>query len=653
MKAKKQAKKGSSKTPVKKKPPKITDRATVYATAVVNGDIIAGPYVRGSCQRHLNDLRRSASNDPTFPYYYDEHEAAEAIAFFEECLRLNGGQFEGLPFILLLWQCLVIGSIFGWKRNSDGMRRFRVVYVETAKGSGKSPLCAGVGIKGLVADNEPRAEIYAAATLRDQAMVLFRDAVAFYDQSEELQSRLTASGVGDNRWNLAYLDKGSFFRVISSDNKRGKSGPRPHMALIDEIHEHPDGNVIEMLRAGFKFRRQPLSFMITNSGHDKTTVCWEYHEMGCKVALEQIQNDELFSYICSLDEADLKDDAFLQNESSWIKVNPSLEAGIPGYDYIRGQVNEARNMPSKMATVKRLCFCIWTESDNPAFSAESWLACRDKDYPIDILAGRRCWGGLDLSAVDDLTSLALIFEPQAQPKFIVDEETQRQVLESFTDEEIAEHVANGLDPYWRLKVFFWIPSEGIGEKENAQHVPYIAWRENGSIFTSPGLAISKTQVVQFIDSEVAAKYDLQGIAYDRNRMKDLIEFASKGGIELDIGEWDKKNRVWIFSGRSGIKMMPFGQEGRSMAPAIDKFELFLLQKLFRHDGNPCLGWNVASAVIREDNDGYRKVMKNKSTGKVDGLVATVMAHGVIDDGPPQRSSFIGKSVEQIVADILM
>jgi phage terminase large subunit-like protein len=163
------------------------------------------------------------------------------------------------------------------------------------------------------------------------------------------------------------------------------------------------------------------------------------------------------------------------------------------------------------------------------------------------------------------------------------------------------------------------------------------------------MAISKTQVIQFIDAEVAAKYDLQGIAYDRNRMKDLIEFASKGGIELDIGEWDKKNTAWSFLGRSGIKMMPFGQEGRSMAPAVDKFELFLLQKLFRHDGNPCLNYNVASAVIKEDNDGYRKVMKNKSTGKVDGLVAMVMACGVVDDGPPQRSFYENMTLDQIRA----
>ena len=132
-----------------------TDRATIYAKAVIDRTIPAGPYVRGSCQRHLNDLEHAHERG----FYYDLVAASEAIAFFEEVLKLNGGQFEGKPFLLIPWEDFIIGSIFGWKRESDKMRRFRVAYVETAKGSGKSPLCGGVGIKGLVADSEPRAEI--------------------------------------------------------------------------------------------------------------------------------------------------------------------------------------------------------------------------------------------------------------------------------------------------------------------------------------------------------------------------------------------------------------------------------------------------------------------------------------------------------------
>ena len=207
-------------TTKRKKKDFSSDRATAYAQAVINGDTVTGPYVRAACQRHLDDLEHAGERG----YYYDEHEAAEGIAFFEEVLHLNGGQYEGNPFTLFPWEAFIVGSLFGWKRKRDKMRRFRVAYVEGPKGCGKSPIAGGIGLKGLCADQEPRAEIYAAATMRDQAMILFRDAVAMYEQSPLLEKRLVSSGVGEKCWNLSHLESGSFFRVISSDKKQ--SGPR-------------------------------------------------------------------------------------------------------------------------------------------------------------------------------------------------------------------------------------------------------------------------------------------------------------------------------------------------------------------------------------------------------------------------------------------
>jgi phage terminase large subunit-like protein len=578
-----------------------TDRTTRYARAVLDGVLIAGPYVRGACQRHLDDLEKAKSD---WPYWYDCKEAAEAIDFFESNLFLNGGRYEGKPFLLFGWQDFIVGSIFGWKRKANGKRRFRVAYIETAKGSGKSPLCAGVGLKGLVSDGEARAEVYAAATYKDQAMVLFRDAIAFYDQSPELQKRLYASGTGVMRWKLEKTNnRGSFFRVISSEKKQ--SGPRPHMALLDEIHEHPDGAVIEMLRAGFKFREQPLSFMITNSGYDKTTVCWEYHENGAQVVLGVAENYELFVYICALDNEDLEDDRYLTDESVWIKVNPSLIDELPGYEYIRSQVNEARGIPSKLSTVKRLNFCVWTEAENPWISSEIWNPCRDDKFDESLLVGRRCYGGLDLSAVNDLTALALLFEPTEN------------------------------DPMFRLVVYFWLPGENLTRKAQIDHVPYDVWRDKGYVFVSKGAAISKTQVVKFLH-EQSLRFDIIGVAFDRNRIKDFFEFAELAKVDVIEGVWDKKKKQWDFQNKVGIKMMPFGQEARSMAPAIDKFEDALLQKTVRHNGNPCLTWCASNAIVVADDADNRKLSKRKSTGRIDGVVAAVMAFGVSgskDSGP--------------------
>lgn len=541
------------------------DPVTTYARAVVAGKIIAGPHVRDACRRHLEDLKSGHERGLVF----DLEAVERAIGFFRDVLRLNGGEYEGVPYDLLDWQAFIVGSLFGWK-GEDGYRRFRIAYIETAKGSGKSPLAAGIGLYGMMADGEAGAEIYAAATKKDQAMILFRDAVAMVQHSPELSARITKSGTGLNVWNLANVQTRSFFRPISSDD--GQSGPRPHIALLDEIHEHKDGYVVEMLKAGQKSRRQPLLVGITNSGTDKRSVCWDYHDYGAKVSAMQLKDDAFFAYICALDEGD---DPF-KDEKCWHKANPSLRFGLPGMRYLREQVTQARGMPSKESIVKRLNFCQWVEAESPWVSADAWFACEDKKFDMRRLLGRRCWGGLDLSSTQDLTSLVLEFEPTED------------------------------DPYWRQVEWFWLPGDGLHDKADKDRVPYIAWRDGGFLIALPGRAINKLAVVKQC-AEIAALYDLQQLGYDRWRIEDLKMILDQEGISLPLA--------------------PFGQGFKDMAPAVDEYERRLLDRQLRHNGNPVMTWCAANAVVVTDPAGNRKVAKEKATGRVDGIVAAIMATG--------------------------
>lgn len=548
-------------------PPENTDfedRTTAYARAVVAGDLIAGPQVRDACQRHLTDLEEG----PARGIHWSLEAATRAIGFFEEVLKLNGGRFEGQPFKLLPWQVFIVGSLFGWLDN-EGYRRFRVAYVETAKGSGKSPLAAGVGLYGLTADGEERAEVYAAATKKDQAQILFRDAVAMVDQSPILTTRIVKSGAPGKEFNLAYHRTSSFFRTVSADD--GQSGPRPHVALLDEIHEHKTGMVVEMMRAGTKSREQALIFMITNSGTDQLTVCWDYHEYSRKVASGALVDDSFFGFVCCMDDTD---DPF-NDEDCWYKANPSLSHGIPGLKYLREQVTQARGMPSKEATVRRLNFCQWVQADNPAISRDAWVAAQDLGYDVLQLLGRRCYAGLDLSSTQDLTSLVLLFEPTES------------------------------DPVWRLVPYFWLPNEGLARKGEQDRVPYVQWLADGHLETTPGKAIKKQFVLQRL-VEIADQFDLQGIGYDRWRIEDLNTLIEDEGASLP-------------------PLIPVGQGFQSMAPAVDEFERRLINGELRHSGHPVLTWCAANAVYQQDPAGNRKVDKRKSTGRVDGIVASVMA----------------------------
>lgn len=551
----------------KRRPPESTacdDRATAYAQAVVAGELIAGPQVRNACARHLRDLEEG----PARGLHWDTDAAAHAIGFFEDVLRLNGGRFEGQPFEVLPWQAFIVGSLFGWKAE-DGFRRFRVAYVETAKGSGKSPLAGGIGLYGLVADGEHRAEVYAAATKKDQAQILFRDAVAMVDQSPLLAHGIAKSGASGKEYNLAFHKTASFFRTVSADD--GQSGPRPHIALLDEIHEHKTAMVVEMMRAGTKSREQALIFMITNSGTDRLTVCWDYHDYADKVAAGVLEDDSFFGFVCALDEGD---DPF-DDEDSWYKANPSLAYGIPGLKYLREQVTQARGMPSKEATVRRLNFCQWVQADNPAISRDAWIATQDEDFDLDLLIGRRCVAGLDLSSTQDLTSLVLMFEPVE------------------------------LDPVWRMVPWFWLPEEGLAKKGEQDRVPYLAWQKAGHLDTTPGRAINKRHVLHKL-VEITERYDLQGIGYDRWRIEDLTSLIDDEGLSLP-------------------PLTPVGQGFKDMAPAVDEFERRLVNVELRHQGHPVLTWCAANAVFAEDPAGNRKLNKAKSTGRVDGVVAAVMA----------------------------
>ncbi len=221
----------------------VDDRVASFAHAVLAGEIVAGPNVRNACKRHLRDVEHG----PARGLIWVQELADRAIGFFEDVLCLNGGEYEGKPFLLAPWQTFVVGSLFGWM-TEDGFRRFRLAYIETGKGSGKSPLVGGIGLYGLVSDGEQRAEVYAAATKRDQAMILFRDAVSMVNMSPLLSERLLQSGRDEKVWNLFYPNTNSFFRPISADE--GQSGPRPHIGLLDELHEHKTATTVNMMRAG-------------------------------------------------------------------------------------------------------------------------------------------------------------------------------------------------------------------------------------------------------------------------------------------------------------------------------------------------------------------------------------------------------------------
>jgi phage terminase large subunit-like protein len=579
----------------------LPDRTTEYARDVAEGRIVAGRLVRLACERHLRDLARAEAQDPDFPYYFDTEEATLTFRFFEEVLCLNGGDFEGKPFILQPFQAFILGSLHGWK-GLDGFRRFRMAYIEQGKGSGKSPLAAGIGLKGMVYDGESRAEVYSAATKKDQASILFRDAVAMVQQSPSLRKKIIPTGAPGREWNLAHLASGSFFRPIASDD--GQSGPRPHVALIDEVHEHKSGFVIDMMRAGTKGRRQALIVEITNSGHDRTTVCYQHHTYSAQILEGVLENEAWFAYVCQLDPCDkcraegqtqpvegCPDCDDWRDERVWLKANPNLGVTIQP-KYLREQVEEAKGMPTKESVVKRLNFCLWTEAAVHAIPMDRWDACA---RPIDraALRDRDCYGGLDIGATSDFTAFTLLF-PHS------DEETVEVPADPSNPEGEKRLV---LRRSYTLLPFFWLPQHPVRRDERMGAV-IDAWTRQGFIKRTPGAVVDYDLVLKDILT-LDDEFGIQEVAFDRGFQ----------GAQFGTNLLNHFGEQKVFTIPQGIISMN--------APFREFIELVVTGRM-HHDGNPVMRWMCANCAA-ETRGGLMKPSKDKSAEKIDGVTAASMS----------------------------
>ena len=574
---------------VRSRAPKLHP-TTRYATAVVSGEIVAGEMVRLACARHLRDLERQGTEE--FPYWFDEERASRAFDFYEFELHHYEGDLDREPFELLDWQMFVVGSIYGWV-DEVGARRFRTVFLLTGKGSGKTPLGAGMALRALVDDEEPGAQVYTAATTREQAALAFKDARAMARKSPRLHDRLHVT-------EHAITFENSYFQTVSSEagNLHGK---RPHFALIDEIHVHPDDEVVEALRAGTKGRRQALIFMPTNAGQDRRSLAWRYQEYSRRVVSGVVTDEQWFAYVCQLDVcaahvADGRDMPVDEcetgcdqwtDEAVWLKANPSLPV-VPGYRYLREQVNEAQGMPAKADIVKRLNFCIWTSGRVAWIRSEVWQL----QAPPRKIRNRVGFAGYDLSEVNDITAAAYVFY-------------------------------DGQDAM-DIKLRCFLPESRIDVLARQSRAPYRRWVDEGHLILTPG---------ETIDYDFLERED--------ERMRTKYRIAAQGIDPWHAGQFASRME------KKGLKLERVSQTNQSLHDAVEEVERLLQVKGIRHGGNPLLAWVASNAILNIDARGFKRIDKQASPEKIDPLAAILNAVSVAltnTDVPPGPSVYEARGV---------
>lgn len=537
-----------------------------YGDDVLAGVVPACKWVRLAVERHRRDLvdghGRGLRFEPALGL-----EAVEYFAF----LRHSKGEWAGQPLVLEPWQRWHTYVLFGWVR-SNGLRRFRHAYIEVPRKNGKSTEAAGIGLLLFDGDGEPGAEVYTAATKLEQARIVHQEAVRMVRKSPDLSARIRVpTGTYANNLSNPFTD--SKFEPLGRDSKT-LDGLNVHGAIADELHAWPDRDLLDVIETATGSRRQPMIFRITTAGTDLESVCGYDHVYTQQVLEGTLQDDAWWGIIYTIDEGD---DPW--SPTAWRKANPNYGVSVK-MDDLEDQARKAQGMPSAMGAFLRLRLNVWTQTGTRWMPPEKWDACAGPVVEAE-LAGRLCYGGLDLASTSDITAFSLVFPP----------------------------LADG-EP-WKVLPRLWIPKESMLARAKTARVPYEAWVRDGFLQTTPGDVTDHAFILEQIRKD-ATTFDLREIAFDRWGAAQVVTKLQE--IAAETGHSDE----WVIQ---------FGQGFQSMSAPMKELERLVLGRQLAHGGHPALAWMASNVVADEDAAGNVKPNKRLSRQKIDGIVATIMALG--------------------------
>jgi phage terminase large subunit-like protein len=521
-----------------------------------------------------NPPRNIAGYDPTVfdgDYWFDDSAADLAQQFIEKhCCHIKG-RLAGKLLTLEDWQVDLVRTLFGWKRQ-DGLRRYRKAFIYLPRKNGKTLLLAAIANLVMFVERfrDAGAEIYIAAASRDQASLLFDIAAGMVRRNPLMQKRCKLLGsvkrivVGD-----------SFMRALPMEANTAH-GFNSSLICCDELHawegEH-GREFYDVLQTSTGAREEPLSIDITTAGYDKHSICYEQLQHALKVR-DNPAYDEAFLPVLYF----AADDEDWREPATWRKANPNIDVSI-SEEFLRAECEKAKNSPAYENTFKRLYLNVFTTASSRWISSEKWAECSVVEAKPEAhtewaaqFDAKECWAGLDLSTTTDLTAFVLAF-PMDGGKI-------------------------GLLPH------FWVPEEGMRRRSRKDRVPYEVWHKQGWLKATPGETVDYEYVIAEIQ-ELSKRYNIREINFDR---------------------WGAPN-VRIQLENSGLTMLEFGQGFASMSPPSKELEKLVLDGRLDHGNHPVLNWCAANVVAELDAAGNIKPSKKKSTERIDGIVAAVMALG--------------------------
>ena len=512
--------------------------------------------------------------------WYDEAAAQKSVDFFPTFLRHVEGEWAGQPFFLDPWEEAVTRAVFGYKLP-DGRRLIRVVIIFIARKNGKTSFAAGLAPLLLLGDAEPGGQGYVMAVDKDQALILFTKTCQMVSGSPALSEHLEVF-----KPSVFCPSLQASFKPLSRSvaNKHGFS---PSFAIGDELHEWPDGQVAEVVHKGMAARRQPLEIYISTAGLKGQGYAWEMYDHAKRVLSGDIVDPHCLAVLFEIDEDDDWTD-----EAVWAKANPNLGVSVK-VDFLRAECEKAKRSTRLENDFRRFHLNQWVEQVTRWLPMPAWRACSDD--PTDpvrwqklehAFAGRSCFGAIDLGATRDISALIWLFPPL----------------------EEGERVG--------VLCRFWVPLASLDDRVDRRPVKYRQWADQGAVVVTDGNATDYRAIYEQIYRDLET-FRVQDIGFD---------------------PWNANQMLTDLHGE-GVPVKPMRQGFGTLAAPTRDLERLVIEQQLEHGNHPVLDWMAGNAVVTSDPAGNIKPAKDRAVEKIDGIVALIMANGLMIAREVEPDSF--------------
>lgn len=547
-----------------------------YALDVQSGKKVVGRNIQQAVDRFFSWIETADVDG----YHLDHNAGMHVIEFCETFVFHTKGPLAGQPFKLEPYQQFTFYNVFGWK-DETGKRRIKTVYDKQGRKNGKTAPLAAVGLYCLTFDSESSPEIYAGATKEAQAKIVWDQAFDYVYKSQLLR----AIGVKNTQREIRFSKNMGKFKFLGGDSKT-QDGLNPSLAIIDEYHAHKDDSIREVLESAMGARTNPLLYIITTAGFNMESACKHAEDVYKEILSGIKKDDHTFIMIHDLDEGDDWED-----ETNWYKANPNLGVSIT-IEYLRGEYNKAKNQPSKIPNFKTKHLNMWVDAPEIRIPEEIWNLSNAK-IQLKNFEENGCAGALDLSSTTDLSCLVFVSNPDA-------------------------------DGIRDILPFFFCPLDTIDKRSKEDKVPYRFWKDKklSDHLDFTGTDLNKESFWKketLLNATAGNQIDYQNI---KSYVSYTNQILKPKWYEYD--PWAATQLVQELTGNA-VDMHPFPQTITHFSFPTKEFERMAFQGLFRHGGHPVLRWMLSGCVAYMDPNENIRYVKNKSTKRIDGIIATVMA----------------------------